>query len=135
MKKAVLYCIWAVFYILCFALGCISAPGEGQAIAMTIMSVLFFVPGALLVVKAFRTDDKKLLTQLRWISILSLGLTVVMLIVNFMSVNASEAAGNVLNYILNFVSVPMICSRHFVLSLFLWACLLFCTLTKKHPAK
>ncbi len=135
MKKIVLYSLWAVLYIICFALGCIPAPGQGQAAAMTVMSVIFFIPGILLLVDSLRKQDKKLLVQLRWISGLSLGLTVVMLIANFMSVNASETTGTVLYYILNFVSVPMVCSRHFVLSLFLWACILVCTLPKRKSVR
>lgn len=135
MKKAVLYCIWAVLYIVCFALGCVSDPSQGQAMAMTVLSLVFFLPGAVLLWKAIREQDKKLLVQLRLISGLSLSLTVIMLIANFMSVNASEAAGTVLHYMLNFVSVPMVCSGHFVLSLFLWACILICTLPRRKTAK
>ncbi len=135
MKKVILYCIWAALYILCFILGCIPNPDAGQAAAMTVVSVLFFIPGALLLYHAFRSRDKQLLVQLRWISGLSLGLTVVMLIVNFLSVTASQTAGTVLYYILGIVSVPMFCSQHYVLSLFLWACILFCTLPNKKSVR
>ena len=135
MKKVILYCIWAALYILCFILGCIPASGAGQATAMTVMSIIFFIPGIVLLVDSLRKQDKPLLVQLRWISGLSLGLTVVMLIVNFLSVTASQTAGTVLYYLLGIVSVPMFCSQHYVLSLFLWACILICTLPKKKSVR
>ena len=131
MKKAILYALWVVLYIVCFALGFIAEPGASQAVAMTIMSVIFFIPGAVLLLQGMMGKDKKQLLLLRWISAVSLGLTLVMLIANIASVNASQTTGTVLFYILNFVSVPMLCSRHYVLSLFLWACILVCTLPKK----
>lgn len=132
MKKIILYCVWAVFYVICACLGFISGHTQTQAAAMTVMAIIFFVPGAVLLVDALRKQDKKLLLLLRWISGLSLGLTLVMLIANFMSVYASEAAGNVLYVLLNLVSVPMVCSQHYILSLFLWACILVCTLPKRN---
>lgn len=131
MKKNILFALWAVLYIVCFALGCIAEPEGTQAVAMTVMSVLFFVPGIILLVQALMNKDNKLLVLLRWISAVSLGLTLIMLIANIASVNASQTAGTMLFYILNFVSVPMLCSQHYVLSLFLWACILVCTLPKK----
>ena len=102
---------------------------------MTVMSIIFFIPGIVLLVDSLRKQDKPLLVQLRWISGLSLGLTVVMLIVNFLSVTASQTAGTVLYYLLGIVSVPMFCSQHYVLSLFLWACILICTLPKKKSVR
>lgn len=131
MKKTVLYALWVVLYIICFALGFISEPTASQAVAMTIMSVIFFIPGVVLLLQAMMGKDKKQLVLLRWISAISLGSTSILLIANIASVNASQTAGTVLFYILNFVSVPMLCSRHYVLSLFLWACILVCTLPKK----
>lgn len=131
MKKIILYAIWAALYIACLALGFITDPSASQAVAMTIMSVIFFVPGAVLLTQGLMEKDKKQLLTLRWISAVSLGLTLVMLVANIVSVNASQAAGAALFYILNFVSVPMVCSQHYALSLFLWACILVCTLPKR----
>lgn len=131
MKKIILYSVWAVFYVICACLGFISEPTQTQAAAMTVMAIIFFLPGAVLLIDALRKQDKKQLLLLRWISGLSLGLTLVMLIANFMSVYASQTAGNVLYALLNLVSVPMVCSQHYILSLFLWACILVCTLPKR----
>ena len=56
--------------------------------------------------------------------LVSILLTLVMLLINFLSFEAADAAGIVLNALLILVSVPMVCSGAWVLSLFLWAILL-----------
>ena len=128
MKKWILFGSWICLYALCAGLGHIPAPAGAQAVAMTLMSLIFFLPGVILLVDALRAKDSKTLLILRWVSGLSLGLTLVALVANILSALASEAVGNVLYEILIFVSVPMACSQHWLLSLFLWACLLFATL-------
>ena len=67
---------------------------------------------------------------MRNLSALSLGLTLAVLILNFMSALGSETLGNVLYYVLVVVSAPMICSGYWVLSLFLWACVLMVSLSQ-----
>ena len=127
MKKTVLYCLWAFFYLLCGFLSYITQPTYAQSVALTLLSVVFFVPGALLLIDAFKQQDAKELRRLRLISLLSLTLTLAVFIANIASVGGSEALGQVLYQVLIYVSVPMVCSQHYVLSLFLWACLLFST--------
>lgn len=130
MVKVALYGLWLFFYLLCGILG-IMEPSTGlQAGAMTVLSLIFFLPPAILLIRAIRMGDQKTVRILRLISILSLSLTLVGFVVNIAAVNASEQAGLVLYRVLNFLSVPMVCSRHYVLSLFLWACLLFSTFPK-----
>ena len=128
MKKRILYGCWVCLYALCAALGHVAEPAAVQAVALTLMSLIFFIPAIILLVDALRAKDKKALLQLRWISALSLGLTLLLLVANVLSAMSTEAVGNVLYEILIFVSVPMVCSQHWLLSLFLWACLLFATL-------
>ena len=60
-----------------------------------------------------------------YISLGSLVLTLVMLLLNVMSVTGSETLGNVMYELLIWLSAPMICSGYWILSLFLWASLLF----------
>ena len=67
MKKIILYAVWLVLYGLCAALGHIPQPAGAQAAAMLILSLLFFVPGILLLVDALRAGDRKGLALLRWI--------------------------------------------------------------------
>ena len=128
MKKRILYISWAVLYALCAGLGHVTQPTDTQSVALTLMSLVFFVPGAMLLVNALRSDDSKTRLELRWISGLSLVLTLVLLVLNFLSALWSEALGVALYELLIFVSVPMVCSQHWALSLFLWACLFFAVL-------
>lgn len=124
MREKVLYCIWACLFILCAGLGFIPNPtGVGKAI-LVLLSVLFFVPGGMILIDGIRANDRKAVLRIRWICIASLVLTVGFLIANFCSVGASDAVGNTLYELLVIVSSPMICSQYWVLSLFLWGCLL-----------
>lgn len=131
MKKRILYISWGVLYALCAGLGYITQPGKSLAATMTVLSLVFFLPAAILLIDALRAGDQKTRLTLRWISGLSLGLTLVFLVANVASALGSEALGAVLHTVLLFVSVPMFCSRIWVLSLFVWACLFFATLPLK----
>ena len=120
MNKKILFAIWGVLFLLCAGLGFIPEPQGAVKGMMTALSVLFFVPPAVLLYRCDR--DTSLL--IRNLSLLSLGVTLVTLILNFILAVSSEFLGTVLHYILVVVSAPMICSGYWVLSLFLWACLL-----------
>ena len=120
MKRKILYALWAVLFILCAGLGFIPEPEGLTATAVTILSVFFFIPPALLLYRAEKHD----ILLIRNLSALSLGLTLVLLIVNFLTAFSSETLGQILHYVLVIVSCPMICSGHWAMSLFLWACLL-----------
>ena len=71
----------------------------------------------------------------RNISIGSLVITLVFIIVNFMSYDSSKTVGNVLYGFLNVVSAPMICSQYWIVSLFLWACLMVASMGKLKKRK
>ncbi len=131
MKQRILYALWAVLYILCAGLGFVAQPTDPQSVAMTLLSLLFFAPGFWLVLDAAKRQDKRHLLAIRWISIASIALTVGAFIANLASAAASDAVGNALYYVLILVSAPMICMQIHLLSLFLWACLLFCTWVRK----
>ena len=130
MKRPILYCFWAFFFVVCGILGNVEDPQGFRATAMTLLSIGFFVPPTLLLIDGWKKDDKKMLCAIRWISIASLVLTLGLLIANIGVVGASEQTGNVMYQILIYVSVPMVCSRFYALSIFLWACLLFATFPK-----
>lgn len=130
MKRPILYCFWGFFFVVCGILGNLENPEGFRATAMTLLSIGFFIPPALLLADGWKKDDRKLIRTIRYISIGSLVLTLGFLIANIGAVNASEMTGNVLYQILIYVSVPMVCSRFFALSIFLWACLLFATFPK-----
>ena len=131
MSKRVLYILWGCMYALCAGLSHISHPGAAQSVALTILSLLFFVPPAILVINAFQQKDNKTLLILFRISAVSLGLTVIALLANVLSALGSTLLGDIMYEILIFVSVPMVSSRFWALSLFLWACLFFSAMPGK----
>ena len=124
MNKKFLYALWGSLFILCAGLGFIQEPEGILQFLLTAVSILFFLPPALLLWDAGKQQDLHTLKLVRNLSALSLGLTLVLLVLNFLTVLRSEFLGSVLHYILLIVSSPMICSGHWAMSLFLWACLL-----------
>ena len=124
MKKWILYGFWVVEFILCASLGFIHNANAVGKVFQTILSLLFFVPPAILLVDAIRKKERGEPLRLIIISAASLALTMVLLVANVLSVGASKAVGDALYGILIVVSSPMVCSRYWLLSLFLWACLL-----------
>lgn len=128
MKQKLLYAIWAVLFILCAGLGFIPEPEGSLQILLTLTSLLFFLPPAYLLYRAGREQNTAVTALIRNLSGLSLTLTLILLIFNFFTALRSEHLGLVLHYILVIVSSPMICSGHWAMSLFLWACLLVASL-------
>ena len=118
------YIAWAVLYAACAALSFIPEPAGALKGLMLMLSLAFFVPPAILLCRAATLKDRRTFLRIGAVSAASLVLTLVMLLINFLSFEASDAAGIVLNALLILVSVPMVCSGAWVLSLFLWACLL-----------
>ena len=130
MKNDKLYMIWVGMFILCAILGFIPEP-EGLLKALLVLSAaLFFVPGGILVCRAAKAGDRKTLSAVRNLSALSLGATLVLLVINLMSVTAAEVVGDLLYGLLVIVSAPMVCSRYWAASMFAWACLLFVSLSQ-----
>ena len=109
---------------MCAGLGFIPEPEGTARILLTIPALLFFLPPALLLYDAGRSRDTATVMLIRNLSMLSLGLTVLLLILNFLTVLSSDRLGQILHEILTIVSTPMICSGHWAMSLLLWACLL-----------
>ena len=128
MKKNVLFVLWGSLFSLCAGLGFIPEPAGTVRALLTALALSCFLPPALMLSRAARQRDTAILKLIRNLSALSLGLTLVLLILNFFTAFAPEALGMVLYYILVIVSSPMICSGHWALSLFLWACLLMASL-------
>ena len=125
--------IWAFLYGVCAALGFIPNPAGALSGLMIVLSVAFFIPPAILVYRSVRKHDFVLLKKLRYVSLIWLALTMALIILNFLSVEASEAAGKVLYWLLILVSSPMICSQMWVVPIFLWGCLL--TVCLQHREK
>ena len=130
MKQKTLYTIWGVSYILCCALGFLTQRNTTLNVLFTIISVLFFLPGLLILLDAYKQKSKKALLRLRLVSLTSLTLTLAVLVLTFSTAQASYTLGDVLHYILGIVSVPMYCSNIWAIPLFLWASLFVASFPK-----
>ena len=124
MKSQFLYALWGALFILCAGLGFIPEPAGVLRVLLTGLSILFFLPPAVLVWKGRREKDRMALSLVRNLSIASLSLSVLLIIANFLTVFRSELLGDILHGVLVVVSSPMICSGPWAMSLFFWACLL-----------
>ena len=128
MKNRFLYALWGALFILCAGLGFIPESDGALKLLRTGLSVLFFLPPALLIWKARQERNRAPLLLVRNLSIASLSLSVALIIANFLTVFRSQLLGDILHGILVVVSSPMICGGHWAMSLFLWACLLIASL-------
>lgn len=123
MKEKLLYLNWVCLYVMCVGFGTIVQRSVAGHIILMLLSLIFFVPGIILVYDGLKNDNKKMLRRVRIISLTSLFLTLSMIILNILLVRASEAVGNALNDILIVVSAPMFCCYWRGIGPFLWACL------------
>ena len=125
MNRTSFYTVWAGFFILCAGLGFIpESAGFGKFLLILLTLGFFAVPGWFLTWLDKRGDQLHI-RIVRNLAIASLAMTVGLILLNFVSFMASEALGTLLHILLIIVSAPMICGQYWVLSLFLWACLLF----------
>ncbi len=131
MTNTILYIAWAALYVICGILGIHSIPGWVGVLAC----VCFFIPPALLLWQAARAGDLKTVRRVRNLALAWLGATLLLLIVNILSVALSAAAGTVLYYILVLVSSPMICGQQWIVSMFLWSFVLMSSLRMLKPRK
>jgi hypothetical protein len=124
MKKWLLYTAWALMFVMCAVLGFIPNHKGVNYWIFLVFALLFFVPPAILIYNAVKTDDVPELKLIRLISLISLGATLLALVLNFLSVSFTAAAGKIVYWVLIVVSSPMICGQIWLISLFLWGCLL-----------
>ena len=127
MKNNHLFALWACLFIICAGLGFIPEPAGVVRVFLTMLSLLFFVPPAVLL----HRGDRNTVLLIRNLSALSLAVTAVTLVCNFLSALGSALLGDVLYTVLVIVSSPMVCCGYWALSLFLWACLLMASLQKR----
>ena len=124
MKKRNCYIAWAVLFAVSATLGFIPEPEGVLTGLMVTVSLLFFVPPAMLLYHAVPRKQWATVRTIRNLSVASLALTLVLLVLNFLSGKASDAMGDFLHGLLVMLSAPMVCSQNWFLSLFLWACLM-----------
>ena len=127
-KTKKLWIIWAAAYVICTVCAFFPvAPGALSGLFL-LLSLGFFVPPAFLIYGAVQNRSTKTLKVIRNLSIISLSLTLVTILLNFVAFEASRAWGLVLYWVLILVSTPMICSQVWVVGLFGWAMLLMTSL-------
>ena len=131
MKKKLLYIIWVCMAVLCIGLGTLETEDLLLQIPLAVLAVMFFVPGGFLLYDALTGGDRKEVLRIRWISVISLALTAVFLIAFVMAAAVGAAAADFLYDMLMIVSCPMVCGQHWLISLFLWSCLLSATFLRK----
>lgn len=129
MKNHTLYALWGGLFIVCAALGFIPEPSGAARVLLTGLSAVFFVPPAILLYRAVKQHDSRTLKLVRSLSALSLGLTLLLIVLNILSALSSTLLGDILHGVLVIVSSPMICSGQWALSMFAWACLLMVSLS------
>ena len=130
MKNRFLYALWGALFILCAGLGFIPEPAGALRALLTALSILFFLPPALLIWRARQEKNRAALSLVRSLSIASLSLSAGLIIANFLTAFRSQLLGDILHGVLVVVSTPMICGGHWAMSLFFWACLLIASLKK-----
>ena len=124
MSKKTLYFIWGGLFIFCGLLGFIPQPEGIVKVLMVVASLVFFVPGGILLYLGKKEQNYGAIRVVRNVAIISLCVTLFLLVLNFLSGKASDAMGEFLYGLLTMLSAPMVCSQYWFLSLFLWACLL-----------
>jgi hypothetical protein len=125
MKKSkLLWIFWAAAYVICTVCGFFPVTQDAVSGLFILLSLGFFVPPALLIFEAVQNKNRKTLRLVRNLSIISLSVTLVTILLNFASIQASVAWGTVLYWLLILVSTPMVCSQVWVIGLFGWAMLL-----------
>ena len=134
MNKKLFFILWGVLFALCAVLGFVSQPGTALKMLMYLLSFGFFGLGGWILWQAKEQEDTATLMLIRALSAASLVMTMMLLVLNFLSVFSSLWVGNLLHHMLVIVSAPMFCAPSWATSLFLWACLMVVShniLTKK----
>lgn len=124
MTNKQLSVLWGGMYILCAGLGFIPSPAGALSSLLTLLAIGFFIPGGVLLYRAYKAKDKVSIKTICALSGGVLGMTLLVLIFNFLSYGATQATGDLLYGLLIFVSSPMVCGQNWLIGLFGWACLL-----------
>ena len=130
MKKSTLLLIWGISYIICAGLGFIPEPQGAVRAMLFLVSLLFFLPPAVLLYHGKTQGDKDAVRLVRGLSAASLGLTLVGLCGNILAAPGGNELGDIMHILLGLVSAPMFCSNFWAVPLFLWAVLLITSFKK-----
>ena len=126
MTTTSLYALWAAMFFLCGGLGFIPEATGFLKVLLILLAAGFFIPGFVILKKGTEKDGKRILK----LSVISLSATFLLIILNILSLMAPTVVGDILYGALTVISAPMLCGQYWVISLFLWACLLLAALRK-----
>ena len=131
MKNKTLWILWGCLWGLTALLGFIPSPaGIGKAM-LILLALRFFVPPVLLLYRG----DRKTAGILRTLSLVWLGITVVLLVLNLLSIRSTRIVGDMLYCLLVVLTAPMVCGQYWLIVIFLWACLLFAAIFRGKQLK
>ena len=125
MTNKSLYIIWGVLFALCAGLGFLPNPeGLDKGICVTV-AVLFFAAPAAIVYLNWKKKNWEALRLVRNLAMGSLAVTLMALVANMLTLAVPVWVGDLLYAFLVIVSAPMVCSQVWVMSLVLWAALMW----------
>lgn len=126
MNQKMLFILWGILFAVCTGLGLMP---EAPGVLGTVAGCCSFLPPAFILYRARKAGDRNCIKLIRNLSLSSLVLTLVLLVANLFAALGSQALGTVLHILLGILSAPMYACGYWVLSLFLWACLLMASLS------
>jgi hypothetical protein len=124
MGYSVYYILWAFAYVACGLLGFLPPTNTAILILLVLAGILFFVPPTLLLIRAVKDRNRRVVSLIRTLSFSWLVCALILIVSNILSVGASAVTGTILYYTLILLASPMVCGQIWVLSLFLMACLM-----------
>jgi len=126
----VLYALWVALFVLTAWLGFVPPADDETAMVYRVLAGVFFVPPWMIMLKARNEGVIKHCQVIKYLCLGSLGTTMVLMALNVMSINWSEAVGTALNAALTIASAPMVCGQGYFLGLFMWGTLLMGALSR-----
>lgn len=126
LKYTTLYRLWIALFVLTAILGLLFPGAESAAgrFFLAGISVVFFIPPWLILVKARGEGSAHHVRIVRYLSIASLLLTMLLLCAGILSVRWGERAGDVIHILMTVICAPLVCSNYYALPMFGWALLL-----------
>ena len=127
-----LYLAWGTLFTLTAALGLLF-PGAQNGLGLFCLravTVLFFLPPWMILAKA-RAEGVAFHTRLlRYLSLASLALTLVLVCAGILTAVDNPALGDLIHVVMAIVCAPLICSNFYVLPMFLWGTVLVASFRK-----
>ncbi len=122
---------WGALYGLCAIFSLIPSPNSLVQAVRFLMALGMFLPAGILLYRSIRWNNARFKKRIRIVCVAWLGTAAVLLMLNFASADWPENLGNFLHYALLILCSPIGCTQYWMLSVFLWACLLYASFLKR----